>query len=105
MRTIVAFACIIVFTVGFLLWYRWDSSANRGYHFGYYGEFNTVSNALSALPGVVITNSWHNADVTLEEFGFDLLWKGRELKIFFGARDPVRELSGADLQRALAKLI
>jgi hypothetical protein len=38
-------AAVLVLFVGFILWYRWDSGTNHGYHFGYYGEFNRVSNA------------------------------------------------------------
>jgi hypothetical protein len=33
-------------------WYRWDSSQNRGFEFGYFGAFNRVQHALAAIPGV-----------------------------------------------------
>src|SRR5688572_6052170 len=65
--------------------YHWDSNTNRGFTFGYYGQFNTVSNALARFKGVTIFRSWHNCDVTLEEFGFDVKTsEDRLLKIYFG---------------------
>src|SRR5215471_1725065 len=67
------FGAAVLFLVAAVLWYRWDSATNRGYKRGYWGQFNTVSNELSALPGVIIVKPWYNADLTLEEFGFDLL--------------------------------
>ena len=36
----------------FVLGYRWDAATNRGHTWGYWGEFNTVSNSLAKLPGV-----------------------------------------------------
>jgi hypothetical protein len=62
---------LIIFVV-FILWYRWDSTRNRGFTFGYYGEFNTVRNAVKALPGVTVEKFGYNADVTLDEFYFTI---------------------------------
>ena len=45
---------LLIGFVAFVGWYRWDSSQNRGYTFGYYGEFNAVGNALAAIPGVTV---------------------------------------------------
>ena len=70
----------------------WDSSRNRGSEFGYYGEFNRVSNALAAVPGVTITGSWTNNDVTLEEFSFALAISNRAVELFFGETDAVRNM-------------
>ena len=50
-------------------------------------------------------SDWYNADVTLEEFGFDILVQGRQVKLAFGERDPVRSLSGHRLERALMEMI
>ena len=72
---ITALAALIAACV---LGYRWDASINRGHTWGYWGEFNTISNSLAKLPGVNITAPWYNADVTLEEFGFDVV--GRAIR-------------------------
>lgn len=89
-----------------IFYVRWDYSKNRGFTTGYYGEFNTVSNALAKVAGITILSSWHNADVTLEEFGFDVKTsEGRTLKIYFGETTPVRKLTGDKLNTALAKEI
>jgi len=97
---------LIVAVVGFVVWYRWDSGENHGFRFGYFGQFNTVSNTLASLPGVKIMESGYNADVTLEEFGFTVLTdRGREMKISFGERDPVRRMTGSELTSALRRRI
>ena len=88
-----------------VFWYRWDSSRNRGYSYGYYGQFNTISNALTKLPGVTILKSWHNADVTLEEFGFEILSRGQQVALAFGENDSIRKRVDRDLEKALLKLI
>lgn len=95
----------ISISVAIFCWYGWDSGKNRGLRFGYYGEFNTVSNALAHLPDVHVLKSWHNADITLEEFGFDINRKGQPLKIAFDESDPIRKMSGADLEKALSQLV
>jgi hypothetical protein len=93
-----ALAALIAASV---LGYRWDSSINRGHTWGYWGEFNTISNSLAKLPGVKITAPWYNPDVTLEEFGFDVVVQGHQVKLAFGEKDPIRNLSGGRLQKAL----
>jgi hypothetical protein len=61
---------------------------------------------MTRLPGITIVNSGHNADVTLEEFGFDITTKtGRPLYIWFAEGDPTRALSGERLTKALAERI
>ncbi len=57
---------LLVALIAFIGWYRWDSSLDRGYEFGYWGSFNRVSNSLARLPGITVVNSGHNADVTME---------------------------------------
>ena len=85
--------------------YRWDSARNRGHTWGYWGEFNAVSNTLATVSGVTILSPWYNADVTLEEFGFDILVQGRQVKLVFGEKDPIRSLSGRNLQNALSQMV
>ncbi|MGZ8941013.1 MAG: hypothetical protein ACXW32_17545, partial [Limisphaerales bacterium] len=53
--------------------YAWDSSRNRGFLWGYYGDFNAIRNELARLPGITISNYWLNQDISLEEMSFDLL--------------------------------
>ena len=95
-------AVLVGSLVAFLFWYRCDSAENRGFTFGYYGTFNTVSNALASLPGVTVLGAGYNADVTLEEFGFRIMARqNRELDIWFAERDPIRRMSGRQLAREL----
>ena len=95
-------SAVLVVFVGFVLWYRWDSGTNHGYRFGYYGDFNRVSNALASIPGVTVTQSWANCDVTLEEFGFTAtMVSGEPVRIAVGERDRIRSLSGDSLVQAL----
>jgi hypothetical protein len=102
----VVLVLVIVLGVGFISLYRWDSVRNRGHKWGYWGEFNTVSNALATLPGVTILNAYCNQDVTLEEFGFDILTAQKQkLHIGFDENDPGRVLSGEALRAALLSQI
>ena len=78
-------------------------ATNNGKESGYYGDFNRASNALVAIPGIRITNFWMNPDITLEEFGFDVITQsGQPVHIAFGERDPRRKLSRNQLSAALA---
>jgi hypothetical protein len=89
-----------------VLWYRWDSGTNHGYSWGYWGQLNTVRNSLARLPGVTIINFGCNADVTMEEFGFDILIaEGRQVHVWFDEREPIRKLSGEALSKALLEKI
>jgi len=88
---ILSSVCVLafVFAVGFIPWYSWDRSRNRGHTWGYWGEFNTVSNTLAQLPGVIIIKVYCNRDLTLEEFGFDILTAEKQkLHIGFDENDP-----------------
>lgn len=99
-------ALLVGALVGFVMWYRWDSGENHGHRFGYFGEFNAISNAVGSLPGITIIGSGYNADVTLEELGFTVLTDhGREMKIWFAENDPVRKMSGSQLTTALLQRI
>lgn len=97
---------LVVFFVYFILFNDWDSEVNRGYTFGYYGEFNTVSNALAKLPGVTIKRSYHNLEITLEEFGFIIqTGSGHEIRLDIGERDPIRDMGGEKLKKELTRRI
>jgi hypothetical protein len=86
--------------------YMVDSSQNRGWTFGYYGEFNRVSNALTRIPAVRIWEAAPNLDLSLEEFSFELKTTNQAtIKLFFAQKDPVRKLKGAALQEALEKRV
>src|SRR5688572_19371947 len=88
----------------FAIAYRWDAGRNHALPFGYYGDFNRVSNALASIPGITITQVWAHPDVTLEEFGFDGTNRsGKVFHIGIGENDPVRNLSGNLLINALEK--
>jgi hypothetical protein len=104
-RSLIATWAFILAIVVIIFWYRWDSGTNHSLKFGYYGEFNTVSNTLARLPGVHIVNSGYNADVSLEEFGFEIEARGRPLKLFFSEKNPIRGMSGAELEEALSDFV
>ena len=91
--------------IGFLCCYGWDSRTNHGFTFGYYGQFNTVSNTLARLPGIQITSVDYNPDITLEEIFIEVDRGGRHLKILISQQDPLRRLSGPNLEKALSELI
>jgi hypothetical protein len=73
--------------------YELDRCWNRGSEFGYYGEFNHVRKALVTIPGVRITNEWQNQDISLEEFGFDLMVDGRPVRLYVAENEAVRRMS------------
>ena len=97
---------VIVAVVGLFLLDRWDKAKNRGYEFGYYGVFNRITHSLESIPDVSgVTTTAMNIDISLEEFGLDVILKdGRTIKLFFQERDPIRSLSGQKLRTALEGL-
>lgn len=96
---------LLMFSALLLLW-RWDSALNRGHTFGYYGQYNMVSNALAKLPDVRVLSGGHNHDITLEEFHFDIRTsEGRDIVIWFNEDNPVRKMSGQELSQALTNMI
>jgi len=97
---------VVAILAALLVWYRWDSVNNHGYQFGYFGDFNRVSNALASIPGITITQACANRDVTLEEFGFTAtMGSGQTVRIAVGERDCIRDLSGESLVQALKREI
>ena len=103
-RTAVLVVCglLVTLPIAFTGWYGWDSARNRGFEFGYFGTFNRVQHALTAIPGITITGDFANHDITLEEFGFHITTSaGVSLHLAFEESDPIRELSGQQLTAAL----
>ena len=67
MKILIAIVLMLILSlVAFIGSYHWDSSKNRGKEFGYYGEFNRVSNALASISGVTITQAWQLEVLTAE---------------------------------------
>lgn len=91
--------------ISLVAFYLMDSNRNRGWHFGYWGEFNRVSNTIASIPGVAVTTFWHNADVTLEEFGFDVSFKGTTTSLFFGETNAIRSMPPDQMLIALKRKI
>jgi hypothetical protein len=85
--------------------YYWDSNKNRGFTWGYYGDFNVISNVLASMPHVYITNTYCHTDVSLELFSFDLLVHGKPMHLRFPQADPIRALRGIPMTNALATLL
>lgn len=105
-RTILILSIVVATFIAGILWYRWDSETNHGFTCGYWGQFNTVSNSLAKLPGVTIIKFGCNADVTLEEFGFDITTtEDGQVHVWFSEDDPIRKLSGEALSKALLEKI
>ena len=105
-RLLIAILMLSVMAIALIGRYRWDSGRNRGYEVGYWGAFNRVSNTLARLPGVTVIRSGYNADVTLEEFGFDIGTSDRKnLHVWFSEDDPIRRLADDGLAKALAERI
>ena len=105
MKILIVLSLIAVAFISLVGWYRWDSAQNRGNEFGYYGDFNRVSNPLASISGVVITQAWHHEDITLEEFGFHLTTNGQSVSLHFGETDPVRNFKRAAAVAALQQRI
>ncbi len=101
-----AMSAVVAGLLALISWYPWDSGTNHGLAFGYWKAYNNISNALVQLPGITITGTGCNADVTLEEFGFDVkTTNGVPLKVWFNEDDPIRQLKGETLKLALANKI
>ena len=106
---LIIIAVLIIGLFAIVGWYFFDGSRNRGFEFGYYGEFNRLSNRLASIPGVVVTNDWHHNDLTLEEISFDLTFKGQPLQLRFGQDNAIRRTNRdaaiAELQAMIALVL
>jgi len=106
---LITIALLFVGLGAFVGWSFWDGSRNRGLEFGYYGAFNRLGHRLASIPGVVVTNSWHNEDTTLEEISFDLTFNGQPLQLRFGQNDVIRRTNRAaaiaELQAMIASVL
>ena len=97
----IALACVLWLAI-FAGWLQCYSGHNFGLTFGYYGEFNTVGNAIREIPGVTVIGGGGNEDITFEEFCYVITTsQGKEIRLEFGEQDPVRRMSGAKLTDAL----
>jgi hypothetical protein len=98
-------ACLILIMVSGPAIFFWESNQNRGFTWGYYGDFNAVSNTLTAMPGVTILSHYYLEDLTLELFKFDLRVSGAFIELRFPSSDPIRHLRDQRLTHALRKRI
>ena len=85
--------------------YYYDLSKNRGYSFGYYGDFNRTKTYLSSVPGVEITSGGYNPDMFLEEFEFTLIYEGEEILLSFGEQDDVRNMPKKEAVVVLTEMV
>ena len=88
-----------------IFWYKFDESTNRGYTFGYYGDFNRTKAYLSSIENVKITDEWYNPDIFLEEFGFVVMYNGNQVRLFFSEGDKVRNMSKSNAMIELKRRI
>ncbi|HEX7861778.1 MAG TPA: hypothetical protein VF773_15690 [Verrucomicrobiae bacterium] len=103
---ICAIAAVLVIPSGLIAFYKWDEAKNRGSEVGYWGDFNRTSNALAAVPGVLITGAWFNADITLEEFGFDIVLTNQQwARVTFWESSEIRDMSRRRALPALQQCI
>ncbi|MGA2243732.1 MAG: hypothetical protein ABSH48_01935 [Verrucomicrobiota bacterium] len=79
-------------------WYCWDADRNHGFQFGYYGDLNRVSNALTNIPGVTITQTWQKGGLSLQAFGFGLWYSNLPVRLDFGETDPVRTMGPLEVR-------
>lgn len=80
----------------------WDSSKNRGYHFGYWGAYNRIHDSLQSASVGEVDRLYANEDISMEEFGFKLTQKnGKKVRLDFYETDPIRKLRGTKLGDAL----
>jgi hypothetical protein len=103
---VTALTVITIALGAFFVWNRWDASQNRGYTFGYWGQFNTVGNALSEIPDIAVIGGGGNEDITFEEFMYKVeTAEGQKISLLFAERDPIRKMSSRRLTEALLKKI
>ena len=90
---------------GTVNYWQWDQNQNRGYHHGYWGEYNRIRDALTLVTAGTAQQIYLNKDITLEEFGFSVAQSGKTIRIDFGETDSVRKLKGDKLIEALKTMI
>lgn len=87
-----------------ILTYQLDSHNNFKLHWGYYGDYNRVTDAITSIPGALILDSWANGDITLEEFAVTVRTPaGDTIEMFFEEDDQVRHWHGSRLVEALKR--
>ena len=101
-RVLLSLVSLIALVAGLFWLYGWDARENRGYHWGYWGQYNRVLDGLRRTSGGTVDRLYANEDLSMEEFGFVVRIPGRqELKMHFGETDGIRSLHGSDLDNAL----
>ena len=101
-RLILAAIALLIACLGAGTIWGFDSARNRGWEFGYWGDFNCVKEALEDLSAGRVLKDWSNQDVVLGEFGFVVKTSnGRRVDLEFGESDPIRHLRGRRLHDAL----
>ena len=92
LKAAIILAVILALPASAIGLYWLDSSHNWGREFGYYEVYNRMRHLLQSLPGVSITREWHNHDIKLEEFEFDLSVNGRPVSLYFSEGDSIRTM-------------
>ena len=96
---------LILLFWGTVNYWKWDENQNRGYHHGYWGEYNRIRDALTLMAAGTAQQIYLNKDITLEEFGFSVVQSGIAIRLDFGETDSVRKLKGDKLIEALKTMI
>ena len=96
---------LILLFWGTVNYWEWDQNQNRGYHHGYWGEYNRIRDALTLVSAGTAQQIYLNKDITLEEFGFSVVQSGITIRLDFGETDSVRKLKGDKLIEALKTMI
>ena len=96
---------LVLLLWGTVNYWQWDQNRNRGYHHGYWGEYNRIRDALTLMAAEPAQQIYLNKDITLEEFGFSVLHNGKTIRLDFDETDPVRRLKGDKLIDALKTMI
>ena len=89
--------------IGFLVY---DGRENRGFTFGYYGDYNAITNALGQMTEISEMETFCHEDLFLEEIWFTVqLIDGTEKDIFIGQNESIRNLRHEELTLALRERI
>lgn len=96
---------LITLFLGTVNYWEWDENQNRGYHHGYWGEYNRIRDALTLMATGTPQQTYLNKDITLEEFGFSVVQSGNTIRLDFDETNPIRRLKGDKLIEALRTMI
>ncbi len=97
-KLVLAPSCLVLALVVSVGIYIVDGSKNRGFHFGYYGQYNRIIDAIERLPEYELIKAHANLDGVLEEIWLDIKTKdGETIKMFIGQNEEYRKLKGEAL--------